>query len=83
MLTACWHSEENKTIRSYKLLNQEERRRIETWHAAKVSVDVITKRLKRKRSTIFRKLRRNHFTDAEMLKVVESFGVNTSMVALS
>ncbi|WP_413820479.1 hypothetical protein [Tateyamaria sp.] len=56
---------------------------METWLAAKVDVDVIAERLKRNRSTIFRKLRRNHFTDAEMLKVVESFGVITSMVALS
>ena len=44
---------------------------------------MIAERLGRDRSTIFRKLRRNHFTDAEMPKVVGYFGVVASMKALS
>jgi IS30 family transposase len=70
-------------MRPYKQLDLEERRKIETWRAAKVSVDVIAERLGRNRSTIFRELRRNHFTDAEMPKVVGYFGVVASMKALS
>ncbi|MFT5797594.1 MAG: IS30 family transposase, partial [Candidatus Azotimanducaceae bacterium] len=53
-------------IKSYKQLSLEERRKIETWRAAKVSVDVIADRLGRNRSTIFRDLRRNHFKDVDM-----------------
>ena len=70
-------------MRPYKQLDLEERRKIETWRAAKVGVDVIAERLGRDRSTIFRELRRNHFTDAEMPKVVGYFGVVASMKALS
>lgn len=69
--------------RPYKQLSLEERRKIEMWRAAKVSVDVIAERLGRNRSTIFRELRRNHFKDAEMPKVVGYFGVVASMKALS
>ncbi|MFK7754622.1 MAG: helix-turn-helix domain-containing protein [Sedimentitalea sp.] len=46
-----------------------ERRKIQTWWAAKLSVDVIAWRLGRDRSTIFREFRCNHFTDAKMPKV--------------
>lgn len=49
----------------------------------KVSVDVIAERLERDRSTIFRELRRNHFTDVEMPKIVGYFGVAALMKALS
>jgi IS30 family transposase len=70
-------------MRPYKQLDLEERRKIETWRAAKVSVDVIAERLGRNRTTIFRELRRNHFTDAVMPKVVGNFGVVASMKALS
>lgn len=70
-------------MRPYKQLSLEERRKIETWRAAKVSVDMIAERLGRNRSTIFRELRRNHFVDAEMPKVVGYFGVVASMKALS
>ena len=83
MITACWHSKGDTTKRPYKELSLEERRKIETWRAAKVSVDVIAERLGRNRSTIFRELRRNHFKDAEMPKVVGYFGVVASMKALS
>ena len=48
-----------------------------------MSVDVISERLGRNRSTIFRELRRNHFKDAEMPKVVGYFGIVASMKALS
>lgn len=70
-------------MRPYKQLSLEERRKIEKWRAAKISVDVIAERLGRDRSTIFRELRRNHFTDAEMPNVVGYFGVVASMKALS
>ena len=44
---------------------------------------MIAERLGRDRSTIFRELRRNHFTDAERPKVVGYFGVVASLKALS
>lgn len=69
--------------RPYKQLSLEERRKIEQWRAVKVSADVIAERLGRDRSTIFRELRRNHYQDAEMPKVVGYFGVVASMKALS
>ncbi|MFT5625469.1 MAG: IS30 family transposase [Lentimonas sp.] len=70
-------------IKPYKQLSLEERRKIETWRATKVSVDVISDRLGRNRSTIFRELRRNFFKDVDMPKVVGYFGVVASMKALS
>ena len=70
-------------MRPYKQLSLEERRKIETWRGAKVSVDVVAERLGRDRSTIFRELRRNHYKDADMPKVVGYFGVVASMKALS
>ena len=69
-------------IKPYKQLSLEERRKIETWRATKVSVDVIAERLGRNRSTIFRDLRRNYFKDVDMPKVVGYFGVVASMKAL-
>jgi len=66
-------------MRPYKQLDLEERRKIGTWRAAKVSIDGIAERLGRNRSTIFRELRRNHFTDAEMPEVVGYFGVVASI----
>jgi IS30 family transposase len=69
--------------RCYEQLSLEERRKTETWRAAKVSVDVIAERLGRNRSTIFQELRRTHFKEAEMPKVVGYFGVVASMKALS
>lgn len=70
-------------MRPYKQLSLEERRKIEKWRTAKISVDVIAERLGRDRSTIFRELRRNHFTDAQMPDVVGYFGVVASMKALA
>ena len=69
--------------RRNKQLSLEERRKIETWRASKVSVDGIAEHLGRNRSTVFRELRRTHFKDAEMPKVVGYFGVVASMKALS
>jgi len=59
----------------YAQLSLEERRKIERWRHAKVSVNEMARVLKRHRSTIFRELKRNHFFDAELPKVVGYFGV--------
>jgi len=45
-----------------------ERRRIERWRHAKVPVDEMARVLRRCRSTIFRDLKRNHFSDESMPK---------------
>jgi IS30 family transposase len=45
--------------RPYKQLNLCERRKIEEWRGAKVSVDAIAERLERDRSTIFHELMRH------------------------
>lgn len=47
----------------YKQLSITEQRKIERWRHAKVPVDEIARVLKRCRSTIFRELKRNHFSD--------------------
>ena len=52
----------------YKQLSITERRRIERWRHAKVPVDEMARVLKRCRSTIFRELKRNHFSDESMPK---------------
>jgi len=70
-------------MKPYKQLSLEERRKIEKWRAAKISVDVIAERLGRDRSTIFRELRRNHYKDSELPDVVGYFGVVASMKALA
>ncbi len=51
---------------TYSHLGIEERRKIERWRAAKISVDVIAEKLGRHRSTIFRELKRNAFEDREL-----------------
>ena len=53
---------------TYKQLSIAERRRIERWRHAKVPVDEMARVLKRCRSTIFRELKRNHFSDESMPK---------------
>ena len=50
----------------YDQLSITERRKIERWRHAKVPVDEMARVLKRCRSTIFRELKRNHFTDENM-----------------
>ena len=59
----------------YAQLSVEKRRRIERWRAAKVSCDEMARVLGRHRSTIFRELRRNHFVDRSMPKVVGYFAM--------
>jgi len=59
----------------YTQLSLEERRKIERWRHAKVSVNEMARVLKRHRSTIFREQKRNYFFDAALPKVVGYFGV--------
>lgn len=58
----------------YHQLSITERRRIERWRQAKVPVDEMARVLKRCRSTIFRELRRNHFSDVSMPKCDGYYG---------
>jgi IS30 family transposase len=58
--------------RTYSQITLDERRKIERWHAAKVSVDIIAEKLGRHRSTIFRELKRNRFEDPEMHQKADS-----------
>ncbi|TDQ60451.1 IS30 family transposase [Maritalea mobilis] len=60
---------------AYSQLTLEERRKIERWRHARVSVDEIAKTLNRHRSTIFRELRRNYFSDPELPDVRGYFAV--------
>ena len=53
---------------SYSQLSIGERKKIERWRQAKVLVEVLSRVLKRHRSTIFREIRRNHFHEADMPK---------------
>ena len=53
---------------TYTQLSITERRKIERWRHAKVPVDEMARVLKRCRSTIFRELKRNHFSDESMPK---------------
>ncbi|GAD57442.1 mobile element protein [Limimaricola cinnabarinus LL-001] len=61
--------------RVYAQLTLEERRKIERWRHARVSVNEMARVLRRHRSTIFRELRRNHFQDPCMPKVVGYFAM--------
>ena len=51
---------------AYNQLSITERRKIERWRHAKVSVDEMARVLERCRSTIFRELKRNHFSNENM-----------------
>ncbi|MCO4839343.1 MAG: helix-turn-helix domain-containing protein [Rhodobacteraceae bacterium] len=51
---------------TYTQLGITQRRRIERWRHAKVLVDEMARVLKRCRSTIFRELKRNYFSDESM-----------------
>ena len=51
---------------TYTQLSITQRRRIERWRHAKVPVDEMARVLRRCRSTIFRELKRNHFSDESM-----------------
>jgi IS30 family transposase len=52
--------------RTHSQIDMDERRKIARWRTAGISVDVIAEKLGRHRSTIFRELRRNAFTDSQM-----------------
>ena len=58
----------------YTQLTITERRKIERWRHAKVPVDEMARVLKRCRSTIFRELRRNFFSDESMPKCDGYYG---------
>ena len=62
-------------------LSDEERRKLELWRQAKISPDVMAERLGRHRSTIFRELKRNHFRDEAMPKVVGYYWMVAKMKA--
>jgi IS30 family transposase len=65
----------NRPLRPYSQITLDERRKIERWHAAKVSADVIAEKLGRHRSTIFRELKRNRFEDPEMRELSGYYGL--------
>lgn len=65
----------------YSQVSLEEHRKIERWRHVRISVDEIAAKLGRHRLTIFRELKRNHYHDVSMPKVVGYFAVvaNTAM----
>ena len=65
----------------YKWSSITERRKIERWRHAKVPVDEMARVLKRCRSTIFRELRRNHFSDESMSKHDGYYGTAAQLIA--
>ncbi|HEY4547308.1 MAG TPA: IS30 family transposase [Pedomonas sp.] len=67
--------------RTYSHISLEERRKIERWLVAKISIDVMAEKLGRHRSTVFRELRRNRFHDPEMPSVRGYFGVAADTLA--
>lgn len=60
---------------TYEHLSLDERRKLDRWLAAQISVTVIAEKLRRARSTIYRELKRNHFSDPSMPKVVGYFAL--------
>ena len=63
------HTELVSDKSAYSHIDMDERRKIERWQAAKISVNEIAQKLGRHRSTIFRDLKRNRFDDVEMPKL--------------
>lgn len=61
--------------RVFAQLTLEERRKIERWRHARVSVNEMARVLRRHRSTIFRELRPNHLQDPCMPQVVGYFAM--------
>jgi IS30 family transposase len=61
--------------RTYSQLYLNERRKIECWRHAGVTVDVIAEKLGRRRSTIFREIARNKLADTEMPELTVYFCV--------
>jgi len=64
----------------YTQLSITERRKIERWRHAKVPVDEMARVLKRCRSTIFRELKRNFFSDESMPKCDGYYGDAAQMM---
>lgn len=67
----------------YSQISLEERLKIERWRHVKVSIDEIAAKLGRHRSTIFRELKRNHFQDISMPKVVGYFAMAANLATQS
>ena len=65
----------------YSQLSITERRKTERWRHAKVSVNEMARVLGRCRSTIFRELKRNHFSDPCMPKCDGYYGAAAQLVA--
>lgn len=65
----------------YTQLSITERRRIERWRHAKVPVNEMARVLKRCRSTIFRELKRNHFSDESLPKHDGYYGAAAQLMA--
>ena len=66
---------------AYKQLSIEERRRIERWRHARVPVDEMARVLGRCRSTVFRELKRNHFSDPCLPKCNGYYGAAAQLMA--
>jgi IS30 family transposase len=64
----------------YSQLSITERRKIERWRHAKVPVDEMARVLGRCRSTIFRELKRNHFSDESMPKCDGYYGAAAQLM---
>jgi len=64
----------------YSQLSITERRKIERWKHAKVPVNEMARVLKRCRSTIFRALKRNHFSDENMPRCDGSYAAAAHMM---
>lgn len=60
---------------TYSQITLDERRKIERWRTAKISVDIIAEKLGRHRSTISRELKRNIFDDPEMRELTGYYGL--------
>lgn len=65
----------------YQQLSITERRRIERWRHAKVPVNEVARVLERCRSTIFRELNRNYFSDECMPKCDGYYGAAAQLMA--
>ncbi len=67
--------------RAYAHLSLEERRKLDRWRDAEISITEIAEKLGRARSTVYRELRRNHFSDSSMPKVVGYFAMAAHKMA--
>jgi len=58
-----------------------ERRKIERWRHAKAPIDEMARVLNRSRSTIFRELKRKHFSDESMPKYAGYYGAAAHLMS--